>query len=72
MSQRTHIDVGNGQPLCGVKALGAPLTSDEETTAKPCKRCQHKLERLWLAVLRANTYPKLCQAHALLWGVFKR
>jgi hypothetical protein len=58
----THIDIGFGEPLCGADVLGPALTSDEEASIKPCKRCQKKLERLIQAVRGANTVPKLLRA----------
>jgi len=58
----THIDIGNGAPLCGARTIGPTLTSEGIVSRKMCQRCQQKLERLMLQVRAAGTVPKLIQA----------
>ena len=58
----THIDIGNGSPLCGTKTVGPTLTSEVIVSRRMCQRCQKKLVRLVGLVRGAGTVPKLIQA----------
>lgn len=67
----THIDIGNGVPLCGTRTIAPTLTSEAVVSRKMCRRCQNKLERLVQSVRGAGTVPSLIRAQDAIRKEFK-
>jgi hypothetical protein len=67
----THIDIGNGAPLCGAKTTAPTLTSHTEVSGRMCKKCQRKLEILVRGVLHAIDIPKVLRAAGAVKAAYR-
>lgn len=67
----THIDIGNGAPLCGAKTAAPTLTSHTEVSGRDVQAAPAQAGILMRGVLHATAYPKVLRAAGAIKAAYR-